>query len=448
MAIDLDGGDGLFDRLGKLGHALNVINNWRGADTSTGGMLVKELNDAIDEYASASLALRQVAVDPILSALAKGQESMDVIVSAIQSAAKETLMEMADADSPLPSRSVENALRELITQMVANPDTVDANEPTIANTPGTNSGNGAAVVSIVGGDGVTLQNALAEDIVCRCINVDTATRETFRCLSEAKAKSKLAYQWPAGSGANKSIKSVQATDETYNLVPNGDLEDQAANIPTSWTLVTGTAGTHAVTESSTFYAGAKAYKFVGDGSNLTQVKASLTVTDLVSRQPYAINFFCRNSTNPAAGVLTVDFYDGSAVINDDAGTPNSFTVDLTSLGTSFVAKSGVFRLPSPMPTTVQLRFRLSTAITNTHTLYFDHIALQPMSQLYTGGPYLAFFGGSTDWGLDDSHATTVTNDYRGAFQQLFDRLFDMTALGLLLPSATGGSETISDGLIA
>jgi hypothetical protein len=112
-----------------------------------------------------------------------------------------------------------------------------------------------------------------------------------------------------------------------------------------------------------------------------------------------------------------------------------------------VAKNTVFRLPDPVPATVKIRVRLSTALSSGSSIFIDHLALTPATQLYTGGPYAAIFSGATDFEIDDKWSLTVTNAQAGAFQTLFDRLFDMRSKGLLLPSATGAAETIDDALI-
>jgi len=146
--------------------------------------------------------------------------------------------------------------------------------------------------------------------------------------------------------------------------------------------------------------------------------------------------------------VQVDLYDGSSVINDEEGTANSFTIDPTSLGTSFVPQNGVFRLPEPAPAIVKLRIHQTTAITNTHSFFIDELTLQPMTQLYTGGPYASMHIGATAFSTDDTWTITVVNDYGGEVQNAFWRLFDMPTLGHVLRSINDGSETMADTIIA
>ncbi len=154
-------------------------------------------------------------------------------------------------------------------------------------------------------------------------------------------------------------------------------------------------------------------------------------------------------STPAAGVLQVDLYDGSAVINDDAGTANSFTIDLTAEQTFFRSTTAFFRLPEPLPDTVTLRIHMTTALSNTTSVFIDEVALVEATRLYAdGGPYAAIFAGGTDFAVDDEFRIAVTNGREGALQEMFDVFFDTSALGVKLPSATGGGETIADSVIA
>ncbi len=150
MAIDLDSGSGLLDRIGKLAHVVNVLNSFLG-DEGTSGTLPKELNDALAEFDGASNTIRSAAED-LLTALRSYQAGGSAIRTAIRTACQNLLIEMADADNPLPERSVSAALDELIRQMESAAETVDANEP-------------SAAVSILGPRSGTITGATAANPV-------------------------------------------------------------------------------------------------------------------------------------------------------------------------------------------------------------------------------------------------------------------------------------------
>ena len=64
---------------------------------------------------------------------------------------------------------------------------------------------------------------------------------------------------------------------------------------------------------------------------------------------------------------------------------------------------------------------------------------------------MAVFSGNVNFIENDGWDMTTTNDFGGSsnlatFQWLFDRLFNMRSLGLLLPS-TASSPTVADSLI-
>lgn len=214
------------------------------------------------------------------------------------------------------------------------------------------------------------------------------------------------------------------------------------------TITNGTTGgtytpSTTTTGSTHVYGAGKALEFDGDASQLTQIRQLLS--GLKSQTPYTFNGWFKTDSVPAAGVLTIDLYDGSAIINDDQAVANSFTIDCTTLTTSFVAYNGTFRLPRVVPAIVYLRIRLSTALSNTSSVYIDHCSFGQASELYAGGPYAALFSGAVGFAIGDTFTIAVTNNRAGEFQEWFERFFDMRAKGLLLPSDSSGS--IADSLI-
>lgn len=174
-----------------------------------------------------------------------------------------------------------------------------------------------------------------------------------------------------------------------------------------------------------------------------------TVQPLTS---YAVNLALKVDVVPAAGVLTIDLIDGNSnVIQDAQGNNNSFAVTLSGATTSWVFHSGVFRMPRALPAAMFLRIRLSTGLSSGSNLFIDHLAMGALTRLYNGGPGRAIFSGNANFISGDGWDMTTTNDFGGSsnlatFQWLFERLFGMRSLGLLLPSAVS-SPSIGDTLI-
>lgn len=452
MALTFTGAGGLFTRLGKYGRVINAINRFRGdatvtlADSAVITDIGTELARIADVYSSPSTALRQ-AIDGLQTKGAAAADSLNSLADSVRSAARKALIEQVYADVALASRTDHTpAIEEVIRQMITGAYYVTASAIAGTTTAGSgNAGNGACRVSLVDGLGRATANVLAETLLATCLTGNTAGSERFEWKGAAAVGSPMSHLWPGGSGAVKQISAV-APDGANSFVTNGDFEDFAvANTPDGWVVVTGTLGTTVKSNAAAQYAGAKCLEIVGNGSQLTELTFDLSTAGLESLTPYSLNFFCKNSSNPSTGQLTVSLYDGSGTITNEAGTNNSFVIDLTTLGTSYVSKGGFFQLPEPLPATIKLRVMVTTAIENAKSLYIDHMAMVEATELYTGGPWLGMFSGSTAWSLLDTWKLVVTNDRTGNWQELWNRLFDMRIKGLLLP--TSGSNAINDNLI-
>jgi hypothetical protein len=79
-------------------------------------------------------------------------------------------------------------------------------------------------------------------------------------------------------------------------------------------------------------------------------------------------------------------------------------------------------------------------------VYLDEMAVVKGTELYTGGPYVAAFTGKTAVVNEDNWTLTVANNRAGKIQEWFNRCFDMTGKGLLLPSA--GAAVIPESVIS
>lgn len=462
MAITLTGTGGLFSRVGDIGGAVNsIITFLNGGDISGGGLLsVGVAADAVrSEYASARTDL----IATLYPARDTYRGAHSTYLTALQTIAQNTVVAMADDDNPLPAKTLANALAELISQMEGSSDTVDAS--TTSATPATGSanvGDGVCVATVKRTSGAANEYLYAEDIVIKC-GADAVTggstqySESFTASGEAAAANRLAYNWPAGSGATKTLLAVNASGDntTGNKLTNSDFETfTVTNTPDNWSILVGAAGAD-ILESTDKYHGTKCLEILGDGSTLTSIaqtfnSAGGTLGTLKPNTVYMWNAWMKRDTSLAAGVLSVELVNGSnSVIADDAGNNNATAITLSSgLTTTYAAKNGVFVTPANLPSVVKLRIRLTTAATSGESFYIDRLALTECAEpLYTGGPYAAVFSGTTAFLKNDVFTVAVANDNAGAFQKLFWRLFDMPTLGLQLPSHSGGSETIDDTLV-
>ncbi len=450
MAITLTGTGGLFTRLGKLAHFMfPTVNGDRGTSWET------EAIDAVETVDADNDPLIREAFQPILAALGNGQRATSGMLSACRAAAQALLIRQVHADKPLPSQTLDEALPELIRQMVAGDHYVAPNTVGSSVTRTNLDGDGIVVVSTKDGRGRDLQHLLAEILECRVTGTATPGSERITVRGEERMADKLSWLWPAGSGASRVYTAIDAASAARNLVLNGGFEACTGVTVDDFSDDTGDWGTDWLIEETTVYKGSKSIELVGDGATLFQISQDITAR-VAALEQYGLALWARrDGSAAAAGVLTIDLYDGSAVIDDASGTANSFTIDLTALTESFVAYSGIFRLPEPKPASVTLRLRLSTALTNGRSVFFDHLSLGAM--LPPGGeagtvPPISFHSGATAWNLDDwtwddrVFRVTPTNDQAGDWHAVFERLFDLAARGLVLPTA--GSNIINDNLIA
>lgn len=451
MAVTLDGGTGLFDRLGRWGHLLNTLNGRRGGTSA--GDYPKEAADVLAVYAGAANDVYR-SVENLLTELEGCQSGHAALLAEIRAACQSDLVESFHNDDPLAEKTVEAALLSLRIQMkTATTRYVDPNSVSATVTQTNNTGNGAVVVHTKDGYGRTLENLLAEDLRITVTDTSTAGSEELRVRGEVSQDDKLHFEWPEGSGVDFSFTAIDASGDD-NLLTNGDFElFTVANTPDNWTIGAGAAGTEILSEASTVYKGSKAIEFVGSATN-TQIYQALTVADLESRTPYALNLWMKCSGTPAAGVLTMDLHDGSGVITDEEGANQTTTVDLTTLGTTYLAKQLKFSLPEPLPSIVRVRLTLSTALSAGTSLFMDHAAVAQLEQpgnVPGHTPWIGFFSGAANWALDDGEELktfkiAVANDRASEWQQMFDKLFDTADLGIVLP--VSGTTIINDNLIA
>jgi len=398
--------------------------------------------------------------------------------SLLQVLASDTANRMIFRDNPRISQTLQQSntvtsLKEIIRQMKVQGATVLAmtvtGSPIAAVNPGphfTGIGNGILNVSVRRPlDGAVLENSFAENILFTCHSDSysgsaTSGNEGFSVTGTGSQSNVFAFNWPLGSNGSVNVSAIDgnANNSSGNLLNKSGFNNWTANVPNNWVLELGVAGTNIAQESGIVYDGTSSLALIGDGTTnfrLTQKFNTSTGTSgrLSPQTQYSSNVFVRrDGTAAGTGVLTVDLADGNGnIINDQAGNPNSFTIDLTALTASFAPFTGNFRTPQIMPSSAYIRFRLTSALTNGRTVYLDKASLGVHNQFYTGGPSFAVHAGSIPFAIGDIGSVAITNS-RGAggtlstWQTLWGLEFpDSLTNELLLPSAT--SPSILDALI-
>jgi len=476
MSFPFTGAGGFFTRFGHVGFLLNSLNSFIGT-ANLSAASITSLGTGIDTIAGAYATPDLNIISGLYPARDSYRNVHTTMQSYLQALAQATLVQMANDASAQPNGTLSTAVAYLVSQMVANAQTVQ--KPTISATSTANAGNvgtGLIPVSVLNGNGVQQDYILAESIAAAC-TVDsqsgaTAGQETFTFTSPAAEANALQWDYgpggTLGSGISVTQNAVDALvdNASGNLLQNGSFKTWTTPGvgPDNWLiLVPGTGGVGGdilQTSGANVYKGTSGISFVGDGSSLPSISQPFNTTPNTSGNSggtsatlkpltvYCLSIATKMSSVPGAGALTIDLTDGNNTTTTNAATiANSLSLTLSSVPTSWKLWNVFFQTPAVLPSTgLRLRVRLSTALTAAVTVYFGHIALTPATQLYAGGPYVGVFSGSTNFFKPDGFVLAPANNYGSKFQLLADRVFGMRSLGLQLPSAA--SPTISDTLVA
>jgi hypothetical protein len=395
----------------------------------------------------------------------------------IQADAESTLVEMVDADlvashgGGLSAKTTQEALKELVRQMKTASSSVDGSTITIGTVAAgsANSGNGTLVVSGLASqenapDVVNYSSIKTELLRATCDkdSADSAIVENAeRFLVEGQRQEvHLDEDWPKGSGLKVRVNSVNpavdgGSTPGVNVLTNSDFEAfSVANTPDSWTIATGSAGTHVLSTASSYFGGT-ALDLNGNGSTaikLTQAFniSSGTVGSIKPDTPYTLSFAVKRVGSPSAGVLKIYATDGSAVLNNsDSNRKMEVSLEYNNvlLTTSYVLISVAVMTPKIIPKGSYMVIETSTPFTAGVDIYIDHLSLAEMHRITPGGVAFQIVPGATKFAYGDFFTSQVTNNREGDFETEFDRFFNMSSLGYGLPSHYGGSETISDALI-
>lgn len=468
MTVAFTGTGGVFTRIGRCGGLLRNLNGFLNATApdpssawGSGGPAIAALGTNINNIAAQFASTNQQLIDGLYTQRDAYRSAASSIRAYLKTLAGNTLVKQLDDDVHLVSKTIAEAMRQLIIQMVAEAEYVPA--PTVsAGTPDAGSGNngdGHCLASVVGPDGVNLHYVFNEtlDLLCTVSSQEGGTlgREQFSVKGDAAVSDTLSHEWPGGSGASASVNAVDASEDagTGNKLTNSDFESFTSNVPDNWEVAVGSAGTHILEEASTVYGGSKALEFVGQSSsNLTSIFQEFddstdgTAATLKPLTVYAFSCWLRKSTG-ATGVLGISLWDGSDIIDDAAGNDNALSKDVSTLSDSaWTAFGGFFRTPAALPDTIRLRIHLTTTLNDTKSLFIDHAAMAECSAVYAGGPYVRVFSGADKFIKNDSFTAAINNNYGSAWQLTLERFFGMRALGLQAP--TDASPTIADSLIA
>ena len=447
----------LFNRIGPWGNLINTINAFRGTTIPAG------VASADEQY----LTTDQNIIDNLYANQSSYQNSSNAFLSQIRSMAISTLIQMVNEVLPLNQQNLQSAMAYLVSLMKTDGQSVKACTVSSNVSYGSgNTGNPVAVVSVRNPQGLYLEDLFAETATATVTNdfqhsANVAGVEPLNIQGQYNISDTFSWMYPSGSGINLSVNAVSGMSQNQggygNWASNGSFENVSAtaNIPLNWMILAGVPGTTVFQATSESYDGIYSLEFAGDGSTLSSVgqtfstptNSGIMLANLYPIVQICVNMFVTMSATPPSGVLRVALTDGSTPTADNQGNVNAASLALDTVSTSWIPFSAVFRTPSVMPATPTLQIGLTTALPGGYNCYIDRVAVTQMVQLYQGGPYLSIFSGDANMLIGDMMFVKLNNDYGGQFQILFDKLFQMKAQGMLLPSSATGGETIPETLI-
>lgn len=449
MAIPLDSGEGFFTRLGKAGGTLKSV--W---DHLAAGDIGTHIDELFAMYDATDADV--VAGSAGLYAALEAYRASPTLPGAIQTIVQNTLVEMANDDSPLNVRTTAVAMALLLDQMRTASESL--NRPTTSlgsvTAGGLNVGNGGLVASLAAADGSFQPYVFDEDVRFVCSgDVSTGSTqyaEPFAVTTPAAAQ-ELAWNWPGGSGVSSSLSSIDPASDNAagNLLTNSDFNTfTVANTPDSWTISVGTPGTDILAGGSgQAYAGGNCLNLVYQAAGpLTELRQTVSLRPLTA---YTFSLMGKKTAGlSGAGALRLALVNAATgtVLTDPQGNACSTTFTLSGWTTGYVRKSLTTWTPRVMPTTAALQIKVTTAIADAaNGIYLDWGALNAMTQLYVGGPFVSLFSGATSWQQGDTLTLPVNNAYDGLLVAMADRLFSMRQNGYVVP--TSGSPTVADSLL-
>lgn len=449
----------LFTTQGLICGALNEVNTYRGTTlTNRATTLATQLKTTAvyDELTSGV----EENCDPAKTA-------MNPWVSYLQSLSLAALIEDVTADRLLTDESLSSVVTELARQMVNDSESLNdcPSTATVASI-GSPTGNHTIVCSVYDGLTGKASDFILADVYNTIITADrsnggTAYAETFGFVGKAADTSPTDSTYPQGTGISTTFTAVDPGDDG-GLITDPSFEGSWISTntpPTPWSIRTGTAGTHVKRVASDPRTGSNALHLVGDGSVIAKVIQAVDV------QPFTVyNVHARlyKVNDPGTDwAVSLILTDGSGNV---VSGPGSYSNTVSSSACSSITGdwlntvTGQFIGPAVVPTSglyLEIRFHQSgattTAAANTAAVYVDHVACVEAESLYSGGPAVTIFSGTLEGVVGDERSVTLALSSGSVSSYLIrgmDRLLGLAALGVRIPTVSGGSETRADSLVA
>jgi len=252
----------------------------------------------------------------------------------------------------------------------------------------------------------------------------SAYTENFQIYGEPTGSpwSHLSY----GSGTGPSLVPLHS----QTLLSGLQFTSFVANVPASWTITSGAAGTEILSEATEVYEGATSLELDGTSTDATLTNA-VTANTLVPLKRYLFAAYIKSDGLVVAGDLEIMF-TGTGYT---AGSTEKVAMNTAALNaqTTFGLETFYLNAPAEIPTDLKLSIDLGSA--SAGKVYIDFMAFGEVT--YWDGVNWAIVSGTDPYVVGDEFRLAITNDNAGVFQTYFRKQF-------LVQIPTGGVPTILD----
>lgn len=369
---------------------------------------------------------------------------------------KETILEELTAVGPAPT--ILTVLKELNRQMGVDTREVDANTVTVGAQSDDASNNGNCEIfgdKVLDGVSIPILNGTScwewkdvnselssdEDMIITCIADEDSDglpegEERFSIVGQPIPPGGV-WGWKnEGSGTNIEVQTLNS----HHIIANKDFESWSANVPASWDLDGGVAGTDILQETTAadVHRGDSALQFVGDGStDPLKISQTLPAAILTPRKRYCLGCFVKGEAGIASGTLTIQFESPSGGYSAGASEKIELNAAALAAQTTYDEEKFWITAPDTIPDDLELVIKITGALTSAKNVRIDSLAFGPVE--WANGVSFAILTGSSQTVKGDRYTVNVANDNVGVFQEFFRKQYRFQ-----LRSTTGGTEDILD----
>jgi hypothetical protein len=449
-----------FTTLGLLCGGLNEVNTYRA--TTLGG----RKTDILSQFGT--VAAYGELVTGVYSAVDNALAAENGFVSWLGQTTQSVVVNEVVADRPLASESLANALAELDRQMRVASESLNECPGTVAVADvGSPTGDHKFVFGVKEAlTGRTTDFLVPDVYLIRCTadrsQGGTAYAETFSLVGKQADQLPTDSTYPSGTGLDTTVTAVDPASDG-GVVTDPDFDEWTGtgnNTPVRWSVYGSTvAGTHVLRATDDPRGGAgTSLSLVGDGSVLVRLRQAISVeANTVYTAHMRVKKVADPGTDWAVSMMLVDS-SGTAVAGNGSYSNVVSSAAATSVAGNWTnAVTGVFCTPAVLPSGgvyLEIRFHqsgsTSTAPASTANAYVDYVSVVETTPLYSGGPTLTAFSGSTEGVVGDTRTATVAlttgvpGDYliRG-----IDRLLSGGLASAAVRLPTSNTPTQADALV-